>query len=159
MMKYLVLLSLFMVISCDPLQKFDRPVNDADSFSDVDEEPAPDHDSDEISDEIGDADSDEGVPCGSVYFNGVDSYISVEHDDALNLGNIWTIEAWVMQDNAENQDPLIRKGSSTESPSYWIYGKDSVVLSTFSSAPNGDISLEQRVMKMCGSNHQKKFKA
>lgn len=140
MMKYFILLSLFMVISCDPLQKFERPVNDEDSFSDVDEEQVSDLDSDDISDgtdETGDADSDESMPCGSVYFNGVDSYISVEHDDALNLGNTWTIEAWAMQGNAENQDPLIRKGSSTESPSYWIYGKDSDALSTFSSAPNG----------------------
>jgi len=135
MMKYLVLLSLFMVISCDPLQKFDRPVNDADSFSDVDEEPAPDHDSDEISDEndsmqdadnisdeTPDADSDEIVPCGSVYFNGVDSYISVAHNAALNLGNIWTIEAWVMQDDITKTAPIIRKGSTTEFPPFYLYG-------------------------------------
>ena len=56
MMKYFILLSLFMVISCDPLQKFDRPVKDEDSFSNVDEEQVPDLDSDEISDETGDAD-------------------------------------------------------------------------------------------------------
>ena len=143
MMKYFILLSLFMVISCDPLQKFDRPVKDEDSFSNVDEEQVPDLDSDEISDETGDADSDKSVPCGSVYFNGVDSYISVEHDDALNLGNTWTIEAWVMQDNTENQAPLIRKGDSAEFPSYWIYGKNKVISSVYTGVPNGGYQFGQ----------------
>ncbi|HRZ78756.1 MAG TPA: hypothetical protein P5044_02005 [bacterium] len=137
---FLPLLFLFFFSGCG-LQKFDSPEKDDDSFSGADEDAFSDdpdsvQDADEEEDGDETPDSDDSK-CGSVYFNGFDSYISVEHDDALNLGNTWTIEAWAMQDNAENQDPLIRKGDSTESPSYWIYGKDSAVLSTFSSSPNG----------------------
>ena len=137
----------FLFISCE-IKKFE---NDLDSFSEkpdttedtdiIDRDIETDTDESEDTNDVDDETPDEDysdIPCGSVYFNGIDSYISVEHDDALNLGKTWTIEAWVMQSDLENKSPIIRKGDDTESPSFWLYGKtpDSIVES-FSNIPSG----------------------
>ena len=137
-----VLFSFLLVIftGCG-LQKFERPEKDEDSFSVTDEDAVSD-DPDSVQDTNEDKDGDE-IPdsdesgCGSVYFNGFDSYISVEHDDALDLGNTWTIEVWVMYDDTQNQSPIIRKGEGADLPSYWIYGKRSETSGSYSNIPSG----------------------
>lgn len=144
---FIVFFAFFLFTGCE-LKKFERP-DDSDFLtnSDVDET------DEDIDTEFGDSDFPDGLddidsvpdeedPCGSVYFNGIDSYISVAHDDALNLGRTWTIEAWVMQDGVENQSPIIRKGTGTNLPSYWIYGKNKE-LATYTDTPNGGYQLGQ----------------
>lgn len=140
MNKILLLLVIVFLSSCG-LQKFDRPEKDDDSFSGADEDAFSDdpdsvQDADEEEDGYETPDSDDSK-CGSVYFNGFDSYISVEHDEVLNLGNTWTIEAWFMQDDTQNQSPIIRKGEGSDLPSYWIYGKRSEISGDYSNLPSG----------------------
>ena len=144
MKKVIFLIVIFIFISCET-KKYD---NDTDSFSekpDTTEDTAnigadDQTDEDENTNDIDNETSDEdyvNAPCGSVYFNGIDSYISVEHNDALNPGKTWTIEAWVMQDIINNQNPIIRKGDETDTPSFWIYGKSSDMIDGYISTPNG----------------------
>lgn len=132
---FICMIFLFFLSSCG-LQKFDRP-DDTDLDSDPgkddisvkDEDVSiPDEDSPVQDVDINETEQDEDVapdedfPCGSVYFNGTDSYISIEHNEALDLGITWTIEAWVMQDDISQSLPIIKKGSTTDFPSYYIYG-------------------------------------
>ena len=148
-MKNAILFSLvitFLFIGCE-MKKYG---NDTDSFSEIsdvtedtdiiDNDVETDANGTENTNDIDDETPDEDysdIPCGSIYFNGIDSYISVEHGDALNLGTTWTIEAWVMQDDINAQNPIIRKGDETGTPSYWIYGKSSDMMDEYISTPNG----------------------
>jgi len=141
-----ILLLTLLFSSCE-MKKFTGTVNRDDSSSEVSDidsagpDDLNDVESEPDSDETQDFDidnPDDDLPCGSVYFNGIDSYISVEHNDALNLGKTWTIEAWVMQDDLSGQNPIVRKGDDTESPSYWLYGKTpDPIDESFSNVPSG----------------------
>jgi len=73
--------------------------------------------------DIENTDEEEIITCSAIYFDGKESYIQINNNDLLNLSGEWTIEAWVMQDNTENQAPIIRKGTSTEFPSFYLYGQ------------------------------------
>ena len=133
---FLLILLLLLLSSCE-MKKLEEIVNSDDSSSEIsdtdstnpddinDPDNKPDYDEvndiSDIDNEISDEDYVD-TPCGSVYFNGIDSYISVEHDDALNLGRTWTIEAWVMQDDLCRTNPIIIKG--VKNPSFQIYGNE-----------------------------------
>ena len=67
-------------------------------------------------------DVDTAGPCGSARFDGSTGYIEVAHNALLNLAGNWTIEAWVNQDTNTAQSPILRKGSTTTNPAYYIYG-------------------------------------
>lgn len=104
----------------------DGSVNDSDDTGD--EDPA-DVSDDDITDSTDDSDSgnpDADTPepekyCSAV-FDGESSKIEVPHNDLLDLGESWTIEAWVKQDwNDLSQDTttIIRKGGE-QSVSYYL---------------------------------------
>ncbi|HRZ78943.1 MAG TPA: LamG domain-containing protein [bacterium] len=66
----------------------------------------------------------ETAPCGSVKFDGTSGYVEVLHNAVLNLSGSWTIEAWFMQYITDGQTPVIRKGNTTTSPAYYLYGHE-----------------------------------
>lgn len=64
--------------------------------------------------------------CFAAEFNGTDSKIEIPANEALNLASeTWTIEAWIKQadeDLNENNVPIVRKGTDTNSPVYLLTG-------------------------------------
>lgn len=59
-------------------------------------------------------------PICSAVFNGSSSRITVSNNSKLNLGNTWTIEAWVKQDAVTTKIPAIVRKGGTRSISYYL---------------------------------------